>query len=359
LAVARKPKLPANVSRFTDRHGKEHYRWRYKGRSAYLPGHPSLPESKALLARLQAEKDLPRPINCAAPGSVDDTLAKFYRSSSFLKAGADRQARVRGIFEGFRAKYGADQVADFEWDMIEEILQQEAIKRKVGKRTVGGPVAAYNLHKQLKRFFDHAIKLKLISVNPARLAEGVKQAKGGFHTWSEEEIAQYRAKHALGTDARLWLEIVLWTWQRRGDAHRFGPQHMKGERIQYTQAKGGKTLWLPAAPQLLAAIRAMPSIGITTYLVTQFGKPFTKNGIGNKMREWCDEAGLPHCATHGLRKAAARRAGDLGASNLMLKAAGGWSQDQEVATYTAAADQARLASEIIMRVSAWEEGQSE
>jgi hypothetical protein len=280
LAVARKPKLPANVSRFTDRHGKEHYRWRYKGRSAYLPGHPSLPESKALLARLQAEKDLPRPINCAAPGSVDDTLAKFYRSSSFLKAGADRQARVRGIFEGFRAKYGADQVADFEWDMIEEILQQEAIKRKVGKRTVGGPVAAYNLHKQLKRFFDHAIKLKLISVNPARLAEGVKQAKGGFHTWSEEEIAQ-------------------------------------------------------------------------------FGKPFTKNGIGNKMREWCDEAGLPHCATHGLRKAAARRAGDLGASNLMLKAAGGWSQDQEVATYTAAADQARLASEIIMRVSAWEEGQSE
>jgi hypothetical protein len=38
----------------------------------------------------------------------------------------------------------------------------------------------------------------------------------------------------------------------------------------------------------------------------------------------------------------------------MLKAAGGWSQDQEVATYTAAADQARLAAEIIMRVSEWE-----
>jgi integrase len=353
--VARKPKLPPNVCRFTDRHGKERYRWRYKGRSAYLPGHPDLPESKALLASLQAEKDSPGPINCAAPGSVDDTLAKFYRSSSFLKAGVDRQARVRGIFEGFRARFGADQVSGFEWDIIEEILQQEAVKRKVGKRELGGPVAAYNLHKQLKRFFDHAIKLKLISVNPARLAEGVKQVKGGFHTWTEEEIAQYRAKHALGTEARLWLEIVLWTWQRRGDAHRFGPQHLKGERFQYTQAKGGKTLWLPAAPQLLAAIRAMPSIGISTYLVTQFGKPFSKNGIGNKMREWCDEAGLPHCSTHGLRTAAARRAGDLGASNLMLKAAGGWSQDQEVATYTAAADQARLASEIILRVSVWEE----
>jgi hypothetical protein len=35
----------------------------------------------------------------------------------------------------------------------------------------------------------------------------------------------------------------------------------------------------------------------------------------------------------------------FGATNLMLKAAGGWSQDQEVATYTADADQARLAAD--------------
>jgi integrase len=349
-----KRRLPPNVSRFEDRHGKERFRWRYKGCSAYLPGHPDLPESKALLDQLQAEKDSPRPVNCAAPGSVDDVLARFYRSSGFLGAGSDRQKRVRGILEGFRAKFGADQVSEFEWDIIEEILQQEGTKRLVGKRKVGGPVAAHNLHKQLKRFFDFAIKCKLISVNPARLAGGVKQVKRGFHTWTEEEIAQYRARWPLGTSARLWVEIILWTWQRKGDAHRFGPQHMKGERIQYTQAKGGKVLWLPAAPQLVAAIKAMPAIGMTTFLVTEYGKPFSKAGIGNKMREWCDAAGLPHCSSHGLRKTAARRAGDLGASNLMLKAAGGWSQDQEVATYTAAADQARLAAEIIMRVSEWE-----
>ena len=30
-------------------------------------------------------------------------------------------------------------------------------------------------------------------------------------------------------------------------------------------------------------------------------------GLGNRMREWCDEAGLPQCAAHGLRKAIARR----------------------------------------------------
>lgn len=352
--MARKPKWPEGVSRFVDRHGKERFTYRKAGRKTlYFKGHPGTraKPSDEYRAIVSAGTE---PMERFVPGSVDDTLARFYRSSTFLKAGKDRQARVRGIFEAFRTKYGPDRVADFEWDIIEEILQQAAIRRKVEGRTLGGRVAAYSLHKQLKRFFDFAIKLKLITVNPARLAGGVKQTKGGFHPWSEEEIAQYRCRHALGTKARLYAEIILWTWQRRGDAHRFGPSHMKGERIQYTQAKGGKMLWLPAAPQLVAAIRAMPAIGFETYLVTEFGKPFSKDGIGNKMRDWCDEAGLPHCSAHGLRKAGARRAGDLGASNLMLKAAGGWSQDQEVATYTAAADQARLAAETINRVSAWE-----
>jgi hypothetical protein len=31
---------------------------------------------------------------------------------------------------------------------------------------------------------------------------------------------------------------------------------------------------------------------------------FTINGLGNKMREWYNAAGLPQCSSHGLRKAA-------------------------------------------------------
>lgn len=36
--------------------------------------------------------------------------------------------------------------------------------------------------------------------------------------------------------------------------------------------------------------------------------------IGNKMREWCDEAGLPQCSAHGLRKAGAAIAAERGAT---------------------------------------------
>jgi integrase len=182
----------------------------------------------------------------------------------------------------------------------------------------------------------------MIATNPAELAEGVKAPKGGLHPWSEAEIAAYRAKHPLGTKARLALEIMLWTGLRLGDAAKFGRGHIKGGIVRYAQAKTGKELVLPAAPQMLAAIKAMPMTGIETFLVTDYGKPFSVDGLGNKVRQWCDEAGLPHCTAHGLRKALARRTADLGATQQQLKAVGTWSNDAEVATYVKGADQARL-----------------
>jgi integrase len=261
---------------------------------------------------------------------------------------------ARGIIESFRAEFGTDLVAGFGFDHIEAILLAKSAKRQAGKRTVGGPVAAINLHKQLKRLFRYAVKLGLIATNPAELAESIKAPKGGRHPWSEPQIAAYRKRHPLGTKARLALEIFLWTGLRLADGSRFGRAHIKGGIIRYTQAKTGKELILPAAPQLLAAIEAMPAVGLTTFLVTDYGKPFSPDGLGNKMRQWCDEAGLPDCTAHGLRKALARRSADLGATQQQLKAVGTWSNDAEVATYVAGADQAKLAENALSRVIAWD-----
>jgi hypothetical protein len=72
------------------------------------------------------------------------------------------------------------------------------------------------------------------------------------------------------------------------------------------------------------------------------------------MREWCDQAGLPQCTAHGLRKALARRTADLGATQQQLKAVGTWSNDAEVATYVAGADQARLADTALAKVIEWD-----
>ena len=348
-----KRRLPTHVSAFYDRHGKERFRYRKGLVTAYLRGPFNSPEFKADLEAVRKAQPRPTADRWAA-GTIDDLLTRYYASGGFRRAGERRQRVIRGILEGFRVEYGRDKVAGFRFDHIEAILLAKSRKRLVGRRWVGGTGAAISLHKQLKRLFRYAMKLGLIDANPAEMAESVKaEQTGGRHTWTEEEIGRYRQRHPLGTKARLALEIILWTGQRRGDAISFGPQHIKDGKIEFVASKGRKTMRLPASPQLLAAIRAMPSVGLKTYLVTDYGKPFTGDGFGNWFAERCKEAGVPGRA-HGLRKAIARRAAELEATQAMLKAIGGWEQDAEVATYTKGADQARLAEGILNRLAEWD-----
>lgn len=344
--MARKEKLPANVSSFVDRHGKRRYRWRKSGRSAYLSAHPNSAEGQEELARLVTNLDA-RTEPRAAHGTVAWLAARYFTSPAF--GGSERTKRVtRLILDKFVEEYGTYRIADFRFDHIETILARVAEPRVSDKgRKLGGPHAAINLRDRLRPLFAYAVRLKLLSNNPVEEALPPKAPRGGFYAWSEADIAQYRSVHGLGTKARLALEIFLWTAQRRSDACTFGRQHLVDGRFEYTQAKTGTTLWLPAAPQLLEAIAAMPIVGEETYLVTDYGKPFSRDGLGNKMRQWCDEAGLPRCTAHGLRKAAARRIAEQGGTNAQIKAVGGWKNDKEVATYTASADQARLAEQAL------------
>jgi integrase len=84
-----------------------------------------------------------------------------------------------------------------------------------------------------------------------------------------------------------------------------------------------------------------------TFLLTEYGHPFSAAGFGNWFRTQCDLAGLPHCTAHGLRKAAARRMAEAGCTNQQIKSITGHKTDKEVARYTAAADQIRLSDQAI------------
>jgi integrase len=61
------------------------------------------------------------------------------------------------------------------------------------------------------------------------------------------------------------------------------------------------------------------------------------------MRQWCDEAGLPHCSAHGLRKAGATLAAENGASAHELMSIFGWPTIKEAERDTKNAEQRRLA----------------
>jgi integrase len=84
-----------------------------------------------------------------------------------------------------------------------------------------------------------------------------------------------------------------------------------------------------------------------TFLVTERGAPFDPNGFGNWWRIQCDAAGLAHCTFHGLRKAAATRLANAGCTAEQIKAITGHKSLAEVARYTKAADQQRLARQAL------------
>jgi integrase len=351
--MARKRKLDPYVSVFVDRHHKERFRYRRNGYSCYLPS-PSNREYREAYDDAQLKALGSRPISSRAkPGSVSDLLPRFYASVGFRQTSPDWQKTRRRVLEAFREEYGDDPVAAFRPKDIDAIVAAKLAKRQAGKRVTGGSHAALRLREQLELLFDFAVRQEWRSDNPVSKSEEVRHKAKGFHEWAEEEIAQFRDFWPLGTKPRLAMELVLWTGKRRSDAHRAAPP--KNGRIAFTAKKTDKKQDLPVAPQLQAAIDAMPAVGLTTLLVTEYGKPFSVGGFGNWFKDKCVRAGLPQCSLHGLRKALARRAADREVSQQGLKALGQWSGDREVAVYVAGANQKRLAESALDAVIAWEQ----
>lgn len=60
------------------------------------------------------------------------------------------------------------------------------------------------------------------------------------------------------------------------------------------------------------------------------------------MREWCNEAGLPPCTSHGLRKTGAAIAAENGTTAHELMSIFGWLTLKEAERYTRAAEQKKI-----------------
>lgn len=338
------------VSQFTDTRGKQRFRFRRTGCKTHYFRSPLgsagfMQEYQACLDGVQPDVEARR----AAPGSIDELVARYYGSTAFNRQKAITRQKSRAILDAFREHVGRDgkrlgdrSVAGVEFFHLDRIIAEKAAVH---------PFAAVNLRKQLKRLFKYAVKVKMLTVNPADLTEPVGARSQGFHTWSEAEIAQYQARHALGTKARLALELFLWTAKRRSDGVQLGQQHIQDGCFYGIDEKTGKPSWIPVATQLQEAIDAMPKHDHLCFLVSERGRPFSAKSFGNRMRKWCDEAGLPHCTTHGLRKAVLRRLADAGIGNTGIKAVSLHSDDKEVAIYTAQANQRALAKSVMGALS--------
>jgi integrase len=288
------------------KNGRCYYYFRRPGfERTPLPGVPgSAPFMAAYQTALGAEAKIEIGAERSLPGTVSAAIATFYKSRKFTKNEAITQQTDRNILEAFRAKHGDKRIALLERRHVEAMLAE-----KTGK-----PSAQRNLLRVLRVLLGFAVEWKLRRDNPALGIKLDPIRTTGFYSWTEEELRQYEAYYPVGSKGRLALDLLLYTAQRRADVVALGPANMRSGRLSFTQSKTRTVMDIPVAAPLAATIAATPMVGVKTFLVTAFGKPFTAAGFGNWFRERCDEAGLPHCSAHGLRKAFLRRMAEAGCS---------------------------------------------
>ncbi|MGL5839328.1 MAG: tyrosine-type recombinase/integrase [Sphingorhabdus sp.] len=357
--------LPRYVSSFRDRHGKERLRFRRKGYpSCYFSAALGTEAFREEYCRFNSPEAASRNIETArvarvVPGSIADLLNRYMKVPERLGPTETTRLKVRRILERFADGREDRPVKGLRFDHVDAIIAKARVKTEdANGRSIGGVEAARKLRKELRRLFDFARKLGWITTNPVDDSQPVKVAPSerstGFYSWTEDDIGAYRAHWPLGTKQRLAMELMLWTDQRKVDAIHLGPQHVRNGSFHLRQSKTAKMLVIPIAPPLQIAIDAMPPSDSLCFIVTEWGKPFSVKGFGNWMRDMCDRAGLPNCTAHGLRKATMRRMAELETPNASMKALSGHSKDDEVARYTAAASQARLAKQAIDKLVEWE-----
>lgn len=268
-----------------------------------------------------------------AEGTFSALIVAYLRSPEFGALKLSTQSMRRRILDDVQAAGG---------DLMARELSSADIRAGRDKRRAT-PAAANNRMKAISAVYEWGKEQGIVDHNPVRGVKRLKETGPGHHTWTVAECLAFETRHPVGTMARLVYALALYTASRVSDVHRLGPQHLTADgflRIQ--QEKTGAVVVLPLVPPLAEAIKAVPPRAMT-FAVTQPGKPFSVKGLSNKMREWADQAGLPHCSIHGLRKATAARLAEHGMSASQIAAVTGHKTLAEIQRYTSEADQKRLA----------------
>lgn len=333
---------------YIDRHKVRRWRFRKGGFSRELGTDFGSPEFRARYEAAVLEHRTGQKAGAGAastiPGSVGDLVASWYRSPEWAALADETKRTYRGVVERFRQEHGHKPVNRMERRHVLALLAEKA----------DTPSAANNLRKRLAQLLDHAIALEWIKSNPVRLTKPYKIAAGGFHSWDEGEIARFFEVHQAGTMAHRAVTLMLYTGAARVDAVKLGPMNLKGDRIEYRRQKTAKTngvlVSIPVHPDLAEMLaRCAPD---RPFLATSYGKSRSPAGLGNSMREWCDQAGLSECSAHGLRKACARRLAEAGATPHEIMAVTGHKTLSEVQRYTDSAMREGLADSALAKLLA-------
>lgn len=280
----------------------------------------------------------------AAEGSLRWLCERYFASAAFTQALAPKTRQVRrSVLEGLCLRFGTLPYARMPKDKIVKLRDEK----------IATPEAANTVMRALRALFNWAGDAAnlpaqhLLAVNPA---EGIKDLArvnlDGFTPWTEEQVARFEAHWPAGTKERLGLDLLQYTGQRVSDVVRFGAPMVRDGRLCFSEVKGSrktvKKHELPILPELRASIEAAGG-GHLVYLTNREGAPFTPASLSRWFIRSCRAAGLPEgFSAHGLRKLAAVRFAERGASEHELMAWFGWTTPKQASPYTRSVNRHKL-----------------
>jgi len=331
------------IKSYIDRHGKvRHYVRRPGHKLVPLPGIPGSDEYMAAYAAAisTATPHVELGASRTRAGSISAMIIGYLASADFAKLAPATQEQYRRIFERMRREYGNLSVATLERRHV--VLMVDAKAQT--------PVGARDFLRCLRLLTQYAISIGVREDDPTADVRVKLPKSDGIPTWTEEAIARFEAAYPIGTKPRLALALLLGTAARRSDVVRLGRGNIRNGMLHMTQQKTHKQLTIPVTAALAEAINAAAPSEHVVFLINESGRAFTPERFTKWFVKQCERIGLTGLSPHGLRKASCRRLAEAGCSANEIAAISGHVSLTEVARYTRAADQTRMARNAMDRL---------
>ncbi len=318
------------IMRDFDRHGNERVYLRMNGKKTRLRAKPDTPEFFLEYNQAIGNISKSRGAKSIKFGSFRYLCVRYFASPEFNRLAKRTRIRRRQILDSICEAHGDKRFTQMRGKDVRMLRDAKAHV----------PESANAIIKALRPMFDWAIEAEIARENPARGVKYLRNKSDGFIPWTQEEMERFEERWPTGSKPRLAYSIMRWLGVRRSDAVPLGRQHCKSGLATFRIKKTGRTISIPILPELQKELDAAPVN--MTFLVTQYGKPFSDAGFGMRFKEWCDAAGVSKRA-HGLRKSRAIELAEGGATVNELMAYFGWETASEAIRYTKAAQQKILA----------------
>ncbi len=322
---------PPFLSREVSRHGKPLWYVRRNGKRIRLRADFGTPEFDAeYQLALSAYHPVTEPRTTA--GTLGWLIGCFRDSAAWQTRSESTRTKWDGLYR---------QVIETAGNTPLSAITPRAIRAGLERRA-HTPSQAQHFLNVMRALFRWALKTQLVRADPtAGVQAPARRRDGGIRPWTEEDVAAYEKRWPIGTRQRVWLDVLLYTGIRRGDAVRLGRQHVRDGIATIKTEKTGTIVTVPILPVLAKTLAAGPC-GDLSFIIGARSQPLAKPTFSAGFAAACRAAGVPG-SPHGVRKIAATRAANAGATVAELEAIFGWSGGKMASHYTRAADRQHLA----------------